>query len=413
MPSTDRWRALALALATIFVAVNTLHVLNPNKGGDADVFFDGGRRLLHGLPLYEGSSAAAGFVGPPFQAIFFTPFAAIDAVNRQFARLLWYAVNLVCLAAGIRWTLRAWAATRKRLGLSCSPWLPGLFAPLAAVLMPLQTNFEHQNMNAVLLGLLTAAMSRLTSGSAILAGVLVGVATALKAFPALLIAYFAIRRHWDACVAALVTAIVLTFVPALVYGPSGSIETLGTFFRIAGSGWPTRGNNQSLLAAISRLIEPSTSTGVDGVGGAPLVIGLFVVAALALVAAAVVVLISRAISAAVPAEMAAAITLAVLLAPIAWDHYWVLVLPSFVILYYSNDLWPQARIVFWTAAILTTGLSPLIVGQSGFNAARRLSTYTFAGLLLYWALLQICRRASVLYEDNHPGADGANDVQRG
>jgi alpha-1,2-mannosyltransferase len=393
MLTTGRWRAIALVLAAIFVAINTLHVLNPNKGGDADVFFDGGRRLLHGLPLYEGSSAAAGFIGPPFQAVFFAPFAALDAVNRQLARLVWYAVNLVCLAAGVRWTLQAWMATRKSLGLSCSAWLPGLFAPLAAVLMPLQTNFEHQNMNAVLLGLLTAAMSYLTSGSAILAGVLVGVATALKAFPALLIVYLAIRRHWRACVAALVTTIVLTLVPAVVYGPSGSIETLGTFFRIAGSGWPTRGNNQSLVAAISRLIQPST-TGVDGLGEAPLVAGLFILAALALVVAAGLVVPARSISAAAPAEIAATITLAVLLAPIAWDHYWVLLLPAFVILYYSNDIVPRARVVFWTSAILTTGLSPLTVGQSGFNIARRLSAYTIAGLLLYGALLLICRELS-------------------
>src|SRR5262245_39889650 len=96
MLTTERWRAIALALAAIFVAINTLHVLNPNKGGDADVFFEGGRRLLHGQSLYEGSSAAAGFIGPPFQAVFFAPFAAIDAVNRQLARLLWYAVNLIC-----------------------------------------------------------------------------------------------------------------------------------------------------------------------------------------------------------------------------------------------------------------------------------------------------------------------------
>jgi Glycosyltransferase family 87 len=394
MLTTERWRAMGVALAAIFVAVNTLHVLNPNKGGDADVFFEGGRRFLHGQPLYDGSSAAAGFIGPPFQAVFVAPFAAIDAVNHQLARLLWYAVNLICLAASVRWTLKAWAAARKRLGLSCGPWLPGLFAPLAAILMPLQTNFEHQNMNAVLLGLLAGAMSYLTFGSAIIAGVLVGVATALKAFPALLIVYFAVRRYWSACVAALATAIVLTLVPALVYGPSGSIETLATFLSIAGSGWPTRGNNQSLLAALSRLIEPSTSTGVDGLGAAPLVVGLFIVAALTLIVAAGLVLMTRPISATVPPEFAAAIALAVLLAPIAWDHYWVLLLPAFVILYYSNDILRRARAMFWLAAILTTGLAPLTVGQTGFNLARRVSTYTIAALVLYGALLMVCRAAS-------------------
>ena len=48
-----------------------------NKGGDAAVFFEGGRRFLNAEPLYAGSSAADGFIGPPFQAMFFTPFAAV------------------------------------------------------------------------------------------------------------------------------------------------------------------------------------------------------------------------------------------------------------------------------------------------------------------------------------------------
>ncbi len=413
MLTTDRWRAVAFALAAIFVAVNTLHVLNPNKGGDADVFFEGGRRLLHGLPLYEGSSAAAGYVGPPFQAVFFAPFAAVASLNSQLARLLWYALNLICLAAGVTWTLGAWVTARKQLGLTSDPWWPGLLAPLAAVLMPLQTNFEHQNMNALLLGLLVGAMSYLTVGSAIVAGVLVGIATALKAFPALLIVYFAIRGYWRACVTAVMTTIVLTCVPALIYGPSGAVEALATFWRIAGSGWPTRGNNQSLVAAISRLVEPSSSTGVDGIGGAPLVVSLFAVAALTLIIAAVPVLLGRRTTATVPCELAATITLAMLLPPIAWDHYWVLLLPAFVIVYFSNDIAPRTRVVFWLAAILTTGLSPLTVGQSGFNVARRLSTYTIAGLLLYGALLAISRRASVLYEHNHPRRDRADDIERG
>jgi hypothetical protein len=37
-----------------------------------------------------------------------------------------------------------------------------MFAPLAAILLPLQTNFEHQNMNALLLALLAGATWQLT-----------------------------------------------------------------------------------------------------------------------------------------------------------------------------------------------------------------------------------------------------------
>ena len=56
--------------------------------------------------------------------------------------------------------------------------------------------------------------------------------------------------------------------------------------------------------------------------------------------------------------------------------------------------WPGriGRIAFWTAAILTTGLSPLTLGKSGFNMARELSVYTIAALIIYGGLIAVCAR---------------------
>ena len=87
----------------------------------------------------------------------------------------------------------------------------------------------------------------------------------------------------------------------------------------------------------------------------------------------------------VPHELAAATVLVVLLSPVAWDHYWVLMFPAFLIAYDSQL--PVARRVFWVAALLTTGLSQLTLGRSGFNLARDLSVNTIAGLILYGSVL--------------------------
>ena len=56
--------------------------------------------------------------------------------------------------------------------------------------------------------------------------------------------------------------------------------------------------------------------------------------------------------------------------------------------------WPGriGRIAFWAAAILTTGLSPLTLGKSGFNMARELSVYTIAALIIYGGLIVVCAR---------------------
>ena len=100
--------------------------------------------------------------------------------------------------------------------------------------------------------------------------------------------------------------------------------------------------------------------------------------------------------AAVPAEIASVTVLAILLSPIAWDHYWTLMLPAFLMIYGSSDrqlLGRAAPWLFWVAAVLTSGLSPLMLGRSGFNLARALSVDTFAALVLFAGLIAVANRA--------------------
>jgi hypothetical protein len=395
-------RVLAL-LAILFAVVNAANALN--KGGDAAVFFEGGRRFLHAEPLYVGSSAADGFIGPPFQAMFFAPFAAVASASPVAAQLLWHALNLACLGLGVWLSMKTWDAVRGQIGLPARSWLPVLFAPLAAILLPLQTNFEHQNMNALLLALLAGATWQLTLGSAAVAGLLIGLATALKAFPALAIVYLAARRYWTAAIAAAASALVLSVVmPTTVYGVAGFSDLARTFWRLGSSGWPIRGNNQSLVAALDRF-TPGTSSasvvvdvaGVRGGAEAPLAMILFGALAMLLLTALVVILVRTPRRAsAVPAEVAAVTVLAILLSPIAWDHYWTMMFPAFLIVHDSRDDRLLGRVggyAFWAAALLTTGLSPLTLGKSGFNLARDWSVYTIAALILYACLMVVCGRS--------------------
>ena len=178
---------LLVPLAVVFAVLTTANALN--KGGDAAVFFEGGRRFLHGEPLYAGSSAADGFIGPPFQAMFFAPFAAVASTSPLAARLLWHALNLACLGLGVWLSMKSWEVVRRQLKLAARPPVSLIGPPLCAVLLPLLTNFEHQNMNALLLALLAGATWQLTLGFAAIAELLIGFATALKAFPALVILY--------------------------------------------------------------------------------------------------------------------------------------------------------------------------------------------------------------------------------
>jgi hypothetical protein len=388
------WERVAIGLAVLFALVNVINALN--KGGDAVVFFEGGRRFLNAQPLYEGSSAAAGFIGPPFQAMFFAPFAWVAGLHPVAGKLLWHLVNVLALVAGVWWTARAWWYIRERLNLQSQPWFPLLFVPLFAMLLPLQTNFEHQNMNTLLLALVAGATWQLTIGSGIAGGFLVGVATALKAFPALIIIYLGVRQQWRAVTAAVVTAALLTAVPGVVYGSDGYRQLLADFLRLGRSGWPVRGNNQSLVAAIDRYVTGFTADGVRGPAEAPLAFGIFIAAALLLGVLLFVVLVrTRSSPVSPPTEIPAVTTLAILLSPIAWDHYWTLLFPAFLVLYESASprlLGRAGRYAFWIAAGLTTILSPVTLGARGFNVARVLSVDTTAALMVYGSLLALLWR---------------------
>jgi len=403
--SSRLWGRVAIALAGLFALLNVINALN--KGGDATVFFEGGRRILQAEPLYEGSSAAAGFIGPPFQAMFFAPFAWVADIHPVAAKLLWHCANVLSLVAGVWLTAHAWWNIRARLGLEPRPWFPLLFAPLLAVLVPLQTNFEHQNMNTVLLALLAGATWQLTIGSAIVAGLLVGVATALKAFPGLILIYFAVRQQWRALTAAITTAVLLTVLPAIVYGIDGYRQLIADFLRLGRSGWPVRGNNQSLVAAIDRYITGVTADGVRSAGEAPLAFTIFIAAAVLLSVLLLAALLRTRVTA-VPIEMTAVTILAILLSPIAWDHYWTLMFPAFLIVYESSGarlLGATGRFAFWIAAGLTTALSPLTLGVRGFNVARALSVDTIAALIVLGALVAMMWKA-------RPGTEPADEATR-
>jgi len=359
--------AAALVCATLFALINFGNALH--KGGDFDVFVDAGQRVLDGRPLYADSTPANGVIGPPFQGLFFVPSGWIARLNPAAAKVTWYVANLVALAAGIwLWSVALGAGTR-----SSGTWLTGpvLWATVAIVL-PTQTNFEHQNMNALLLCLMGAGAYALHRSMPLQAGVWFGIAAALKAFPAFVLVYLLVRGAWRSVLAGVTTAAVLTSIAAIRYGGS-MFQLIADWLAVHRAGdWPIRLQNQSIYAAIHRVWPES-------------------VAAVALVTGVTAVLVlsvawrRRGHANVTADEIALALAASVLLSPIAWDHYWVLMFPALLVL--ASTPSRGAWIIVGVAALLMTGTSPLFVGTHGFNVARQYSLYTVAGLLLAAALV--------------------------
>jgi Glycosyltransferase family 87 len=380
---------LGLTILAVAALVGANGVNAIVKGGDYSVYLDAGQRFIDGTPLYSNSGVGAGVIGPPFQAAAFVPFAILARANVIAARLAWYGLNLLLLAYGVVWWVGALAPI---LGVALNgrgiPLEPTrLILPLVAILFPLQTNFEHQNLNVVLLAVTGASARALTFGRDRLSGALIGLAVALKAFPALLVLILFWRRLYAATLIAIGTSVILTTAAIARYGIS-AIDVIRDWLALnAAGGWPIRGNNQSLFATLARYYGPE---GLSAQGHLPRDPHPVIYFGWLLVAAALIGALSwkswrwRFASVA-SISLAASLIVAVLVAPIAWDHYWTLLFPAFFVVWNARDpAW--LRPAFYAGAVLTSGFSRLTVGVTGLALARQVSTMTWAGILLLAAL---------------------------
>jgi glycosyl transferase family 87 len=364
------------ALLTTFVIVNFGNALH--KGGDFQVSLEAGHRFLTAAPLYEGSVAGFGVIGPPFQSAWFAPFAAIAGMNVRLSQTLWYLANVAFLLAGIWcWT---GAILPGRFSSAQELWSsPEVLLPFLAIALPAQTNFEHQNMNALLLFVTGAGALALVRHADVQAGIWLGAAVALKAFPLLLLGVLFLRGKRLVSMVGAGVAFVLTTLSIVRYGVAGAYQTVQDWLAISVNGdWPTRAQNQSLFAALYR----------SWPGDVKLAHTIAWCVLLAVVVAVFWIRRNRPATQA-GGELAFALAVAVILSPIAWEHYWVLLFPILQKIYAAGTQPIFRRIGFWIAAALITGPSPLLVGENGYNRAREFSNSTLAAILIIGILMPI------------------------
>ena len=399
VPTTpDRWPALArigarqvlVLLATVFLGVNLVNAVR--KGGDFDVYEDAARRLITGAPLYAGSVDGAGFVGPPVQALLFVPFVPLAAIHPAAARIAWFVVNALLL-----WqALTIWVRLLSRSEDTSDPprtsalaSRDGLLA-LAAVAYPLQTQFEHLNLNVVLLWLAALAADALTRNRPFPAGVALGFAAAIKVYPAIALPWLLARRAWRTLAAAVLTIAAVSLAPLLLRGVAGFADDLSSWRDIAGHGWPTRRANQSVLAMWARYhFEDGPAGYPDATWEATAVIALT-----ALTAAVLTIPLLASAWRNTPRrsteELACVGALGALLSPIAWEHYWMAWFPVlFALRLRAGEGSRMARYAFWAGAISITILSKPVVGWYGAQVVRAWSVMTWGGILTC-AVLTAC-----------------------
>lgn len=375
---------MSRATFLVTLAFGVLNVVNAlHKGGDFTVFLEGGSRFIDGSSLYEGSSPGDGVIGPPFQNLFFAPFSWLATWSETASRLVWHGVNVVAMVVGAGWwadAIEPRASTGGDTGAHRASRRPSplMLWSLAAIAVPTQTSFEHQNMSPLLLAVMGWAARMWRVGRLDAAAVALGVAAALKAFPALIIVFLLAGRQVRTAAVATSTAVACTALALARYGAGGA-NVMVEWMAINREGnWPLRPQNQSLYAALGRVWPEAAAWAFP--------LAALLLLAIVLLSAARLRFSGRQIS-----GLAYALAAAVVLSPIAWDHYWVLMYPALVAVGSGGREGAGAvrLATFATAAMLISGAPPFLLPHL-FHLARACSASTLAALVLLghltWAL---------------------------
>ena len=348
-----RERRIVAGCAIVYAAF-IIVVRRPYAGDIAPEIFLS-QRWLDGAPLYRPDLSTQGTPWPPFAALALAPLGLLARASLPVAVAVWTALSAACLAIAVV-VARRWGTW----------WTVAL--ALAATAVPIETNFEHRNVNTVLLLLVLAAAADLEQARERRAGLWVGLAAAIKAFPALLIPYLALQRQWRAVAVAIAVAAGGTLLALLPYGPSAAWDNVTDWLQssFAQSRWQLALNDQSLRALVLRL------------GGTPeLGVGLAVLCAL------VVLTTANRRSWDSLSALGAVLLAAVLATPIAWIHYYVLAFPAWLAMWRAPfaRLGRAPRAVLTIAAIATSGL--LTIGPKPLrHVLLQGSAYAWGSLVL-------------------------------
>jgi len=357
---TTRKRRWLLGVGALYAAV--VIPVGIHSGGDLVTELALTELLLQGLPRHAAINTDRGMPWPPFATFALVPLALVARLSLPLAKGLWAAGNVVCLG----WCLvraRAWTGA----------WPPVVLG-VVALAQPIQSNFQHLNINLVLLTLVVLAVDDLThrTGRETRAAAWIGVAGALKVYPAFALVYFAARGHWRALAIGAATVAGLTVLAVLPYGPH-AFGTLREYVELAAQAKSVGGlAGQPIGGLVARLGGPTA-----------------LAVALDLICLAAVVVAARRSQDPCYGIGLAALA-AVLLAPLDRLHFYVVLLPAWVAalrvaLGGAAPRWWVGGLV--VAGLLTSGLLTFPGIYPGALRVIKQHNYVWGALLLFVLLV--------------------------
>jgi hypothetical protein len=297
----------------------------------------------HGGDLYDfvAPKTTLGFTYPPFAALVMAPMAVLPTVAAGW-------MNTVLSLAGLT-LLLSWLLVPVADRCGWSRWFAvALAVPLSAATEPIRETLGFGQINLLLAVLVYAdfvalrnrARVSIESGPAgpperiarlrtvrrlwetgALAGVGVGLATAIKLTPGVFIVYFVVTKQWRAALASAATTIGVTLLTFMVTGRAAGAYFGSVVFDTSRVGAVDSTANQSLAGILARLYDSPTTPTLMWLsfGALLLAVGM-----------------TRAMNAHNVGDELTAFTIVGLtgnaICPISWSHHLVFLIPALVVL---------------------------------------------------------------------------------
>ncbi|PYL99342.1 MAG: hypothetical protein DME27_02170, partial [Verrucomicrobia bacterium] len=192
-------RVLFLTTATTFTLLPFVRFLHSGTQMDYRTWFDAGQTVLRGDELYPYTQNFP-FMYPPTCALLL---AAPAFFGKPALILILSALNTMAWILCIRFSSALMSEQRVQNG-------PIVIASF--IVIPFVWSSYHLGQpSLILLALMLGAFLSLRHGQEILAGALVALAVAIKAFPLLAIFYFVYRRYWMAAISLVIALVILLF----------------------------------------------------------------------------------------------------------------------------------------------------------------------------------------------------------
>src|SRR6266513_1967283 len=194
---------LFVATAVVFSALPLLRYFRGRTLFDYKLWYEPGQHVLAGHEIYFFRSGKYDFMYPPPCALFL---AGASLLGQGGMILLLVAIN----SAAWFYSARLSAILAGGMAEARNVWL--YVIPNLLVIVYIWSSYHLGQPNLVLLALMLGAFFGLRASRQIIAGGLIAVAAAVKAFPVIAIVYLLYRRYWIAAFSLVVTLVFLLLI---------------------------------------------------------------------------------------------------------------------------------------------------------------------------------------------------------